>query len=271
MSIFSRLPAIANTSKYGSALDPNGDLSTQLNKTPALMTKWQYDAVANSEVSDYYINPVSSSANTLGVLLSNLASQISTTTFDYASTVATSISAVLANTNNTVNTFIAHTNRLSGITSTTDPTLPDFDTAVGIGEIVLMITNKYDGVENNLPILGSMGSLFIKNEIQTTIDELTIKVEEFEKTIRLVHSGDPEIGDYNASNITILNADSLLVTVQTANNLLANTVTSDVLFYNSSKSIVEDYSKISRFTNFSPLKLYMINNFIGAEKLKSKL
>lgn len=270
MSIFSRLPTITDTAKYGSALDPNGDLATQLNKTPALMTKWQYDAVANSDISNYLINPVSDSANAMGSVFNNLNSYMNCT-FDYAESIATNIKTILANTNNTITTFVAHTNRLSGIDTTTDPTLPDFDTAIGIGEIVLMITNKYDGVENNLPILGSMGSLFIGHNIQTTTDELIIKTEDFQKTLRLVVSGNPEVGNYYASNITTANANLLFNTVETANNLLAISVNSDILFYNASKSIVEDYSKISRFANFSPLKLYMINNFVGAEKLKSKL
>lgn len=268
MSIFSRLPTVANTARFGSSLDPNGDLSTQLNRTPALMTKWQYDAVANSDVSSYYSNPVSASARNLANTMIGLSSYTNCS-YDYAGTIGANINLILANTSNTINTFVAHTDRLSGITSTTDPTLPDLDSAIGIGEIVLMITNKYDGVQNNLPILGSMESLFIKSDIDELLDTLSIQVESFQTTLRT--EVDPELGSITTSNITILDADALLTTVQSANTLLNGTVQSDVLFYNTAKSIVEDYSKISRFSNFSPLKLYLINNYVGAEKLKSKL
>ena len=49
-----------NTSKFGDALDPKGNMDEVVLYTQPLLTKWQYDAVLNNETSTtlYLKNPL---------------------------------------------------------------------------------------------------------------------------------------------------------------------------------------------------------------------
>ena len=46
-----------------------------------------------------------------------------------------------------------------------DPTLPTYRSATGIGKMVMYLTYQIDGVQNNAPMLGSFTSLYTKNDL----------------------------------------------------------------------------------------------------------
>lgn len=270
-TIFSRLNYNFDSTKFGDALDPAGDLVIKLTNSSPLMTKWQYDALANSDISGYFQNPVANVANSIY----NTANSFITISTNLSYNVATTLIPIekhLSNLKNAAVDFTSHTNRLSGVTNSNDPTKPDFNSALGVGEIVLMITNKYDGIQNNVPILGNFTSLFSEEELQAELEILLSDYNKFNGSLNIIQV-EGEEGPYNTltSNLSQGTFDNIVSNVISATTQINNRVQADLDFYAQSKSIVDDYTKISQMSNFSPLKLYFINNYVGTEKLKSKL
>lgn len=270
-SIFSRLNYNFDSTKFGTALDPAGDLVLKLNKSAPLMTKWQYDAVANSDVSGYFQNPVANVANTMNVITTSFITISTDVSYNVASLLIP-IDKHLSNLKNSIVSFTEHTNRLSGVTVSTDPTKPDLNSALGVGEIVLLITNKYDGIQNNVPILGNFTSLFSEEELNAELQILLSDYNTFNASVNIIQVED-EYGPHNLTTSTLSQGvlDNIVSNVISSTAQINSRVQADLDFYSQSKSIVDDYSKISQMSNFSPLKLYFINNYIGTEKLKSKL
>jgi hypothetical protein len=270
-SIFSRLNYNFDSTKFGTALDPTGDLVSKLNKSAPLMTKWQYDAVANSDISGYFQNPVGNVANSMHFTTNNFISISTGSSYDVA-TLLIPIEKHLSNLRNSIVSFTQHTNRLSGVTVSNNPTTPDLNSALGVGEIVLLITNKYDGIQNNVPILGNFTSLFTKEELDAELEILLADYNKFNRSINIIRI-EGESGPYDSvtSNLTQGVLNNIVSNVISTTTQINNRVQADLNFYAQSKSIVDDYSKISQMSNFSPLKLYFINNYVGTEKLKSKL
>ena len=270
-TIFSRLNYNFDSTKFGSALDPTGDIAVKLNKSTPLMTKWQYDALANSDISGYFQNPVGNVSNTIYHTANNFLTISTNFSYNVASLLVP-ISSHLSNLKNAAVDFTNHTNRLSGVTVSNDPTTPDLNSALGVGEIVLLITNKYDGIQNNVPILGNFTSLFSKDELDAELELLLSDYNKFNGSLNIIQI-EGEGGPYNSltSNITQGVLDAIVSNVISTTTQINNRIQADVNFYAQSKSIVDDYSKISQMSNFSPLKLYFINNYVGTEKLKSQL
>lgn len=270
-SIFSRLNYNFDSTKFGTALDPTGDIAAKLNKSAPLMTKWQYDALANSDISGYFQNPVANVSNSMFNTVNSFIT-ISTSVNYNVATLVIPIDKHISNLKNSIVSFTQHTNRLSGVAISDDPTKPDFNSALGVGEIVLMITNKYDGIQNNVPILGNFTSIFIKDELEAELAQLLSDYNKFNTTINIIQL-EGAGGPYNSttSNISQSVLNNIVSNVISSMTFIDNQIQLDLNFYAQSKSIVDDYSKISQMSNFSPLKLYFINNYTGTEKLKSKL
>ena len=256
--IFTRLGYNFNSSKFGEANDPTGDLEQSLEKVKPLLHKWQYDALANNDVSGYLKNPLANTTNSMTSIVTSMKNIAYSVTFDLAGNtlMQTTSTSLLSE----ISSFQSHCNRISGVSPTTDPTLPDFDSALGLGEFVQMLVSTYDGIMNNTPILGSMTSLFVGSDLSANLITLTT--------------------DSNTLNATVTGANSLISVADNQNicdrmdairTFMSTTRTADVNYYGKARELMSDYGTISRFTSFSPLKLYLTENYIGTDKLKSKL
>lgn len=284
-SIFNRLSYNFDSTKFGDAIDPTGKLEEDLTKIPSIMLKWQYDAIANNDVSGYLQNPVAnitlqikSNANSMLSISSNVAN------LETIVSATQNLAGYVMNTGDEENPvyvpiegecdkFKSHTDRISGVTSTTSPTLPDFSSGIGVGEIILMLTNKYDGIVNNTPILGTFTSLFIEPDLIEKNIILNTDIGIVSNSIYTIEEDDGAGNTWTSyySNLSSSQLSTIVSNIVSIKNLMETRRTHDVTFYNNANAIVNDYQKMSQFSRFTPLKLHLIENYVGTNKLKNEL
>ena len=280
-SIFNRLGFNFDATKFGDALDPTGDLEEKLTNLPSPLLKWQFDAVANSDVSGYVQNPVSnvtitikSTANSMinvasNAALSNIVS-ISQNLTGYVINTGDEFDPVYVFIEGECDKFKNHTDRISGVAETIDASLPDFGSALGVGELMLMLTNKYDGIINNTPVLGSFTSIFVEPDLLTYQTIFANDVERVNNSIVLV--SDDGMGNVvYGSTLSSSELSGIVNNITQIYNTLSTRRTHDVNYYNNAQLVVNDFTKISQYSQFSPLKLYLVENYTGTDKLKNQL
>lgn len=276
MSIFSRLGFNFDTTKFGNALDPYNDLEEKLDTTPSILYKWQLDAIANNDVDGYLQNPVKNTVIMLQEASANLLSLISSIN-DFDDANASPLAVIASNTSNNIvyeaNSFIKHTDNISGMTTTSEYTIPDLDKALGVGEMILNIVNKNDGITNNSPVLGSFTSLFIKDDISSNTiilkNDYVLINNSITVSEELDENDNPII--VKTSNLTASQFQTISNNANTAYFLLNTRRTHDENYFANSLIILNEYTKMSQFSSLSPLKLYLVQNYIGTDKLKDKI
>jgi hypothetical protein len=265
-SIFSRLQYDFDDALYGGAIYLTDGAKRYLNTAPATVANWQKDDIANGVVSKsrYYQNP---HADVCATLLANTIIITSYTgdaanTFTNAPTEGAALGVVANNFIIQINAFKSHTDNISGLTAATETsdTIPTYDMATSYGQQLLRITNVSDGVQNAAPMLGSLTSLFIGNQLasnNTTIynDRITL---------------DSSIVGGNC-NLTSAQVNTIISHISTANALLYTRRTHDWTFYTQARGIVNDYNFVSRFTPMGNTQSNLVENLIGTSTLKSNL
>ena len=113
MSIFGRLGYdSANTASVVTPLSDNA--VTTLNRMPPLLNDWQTTDSSNSNVNGYFVNPV---ANVTQGIWNTANTIIAITGLQEA---LPDIYTTVNNLRSSCNTFIRHTNRISGVSSILD-------------------------------------------------------------------------------------------------------------------------------------------------------
>ena len=261
--IFNSLQLNFNTAKFGDALDPRNNLNDKVIQTQAPLKKWQYDAVANNQTSKslYMQNPL---ANTINEIIS------------YANNlyVLCNTYSILANANsssaNLVNTcidFLTHTDRVSGVQESPNSARPDFFTATGFGSMVFRLVSKYEGVGNNTPVLGSMTSLFTKDDLVTY--SVSLQAASIDLRNSLTSSGFPVVT--YSSNLTSQRISEIVNTISSANSFMATRMNHDINFFGNIKAVSNNMANISRFSGFTDLTAHLIDNYVGTDTLKNNL
>jgi hypothetical protein len=110
--------------------------------------------------------------------------------------------------------------------------------------------------------MGNFSSL--TQEANLTISYNTIK--DYANTIAnsINHSS-------NTTNLTPIQINTIQQGMNTATDLMNSRRTADVTFYYNSRAIVDDYNTMKQFSNPGQSELYLFNNYIGTEKLKSRI
>lgn len=246
--------------------DPNGDvvnLSTQtqdhMNSMPAFIDAWQAKDVANHDVGGYFQNPVASNTNliiTTAQDLISMANTGSTANLAGCDTIETTANALYSMAQN----FLAHTNRLSGVTPFTGQDLvnPYYDTAMGLGKTALYITNQTDAITNTSPIMGSFTSILIGPQVGTYAVAL--------QNILITLTAGVTANTLSPTEITQINTE-----ITNATNYLSSRISADVTYYANLRAFVDNYNQVKQFSNMGETQTYLINNFIGTPKLLSRL
>ena len=267
MGVFNRLGYNFDSTKFGSGDAFTAGQAKLLNSGSSLKT-WQALDLVNVAATGYFQNPHTANLTTLTVLAESLLANSNTTsiTFTYASDSANNLYLAANNVLNEIPSFTSHTNRLSGVTASTDgSTLPDYQMAMAVGRQVLALTNQIDGMQNNAPLLGNFTSLAIGGDIANTIILLNNDLITLNNSISLGESS-------LVSNITSSSMNTIVAHVQSAYTLLNGRRTSDVNFYVNSLALVNDYNKVSQFNVVGVNSNYLINTLnIGTDKLKTYL
>lgn len=269
-SVFSRLDFTFDTSKFGDAQYLTPQAEAYLNAAPLEMPNWVKSDLANGTVqtATYYRNPVENVCTYLTSNATNLLTLantdvvnvfISTGAADSANLVIANLQGLLIEITN----FKSHTDNISGIaveSSNTD-TIPNYDSATRVGNHLLSIVNSTDGVMNTTPMLGSMTSLFITDDL---ISNSIILLNDY-NTLNNSFTGS---GTSNISNTTL---NTISQHIEYVNTLITLRRTEDWNFYNNAVTIVNDYMSLFKLNNVGGTQKYLIDNLIGSESYKEKL
>lgn len=269
MSVFSRLDYTFDTAKFGEAQYLTPQAEAYLNAAPLEMPNWMKSDLANGSINSatYYQNPAQNVCTYLTANANNLLVLANTDVVNVFISTGASHSAnlLIANLQGLlieIPKFKSHTDNISGVVADSSNTdiIPNYDSATRIGNHLLRILNTTDGLTNTTPMLGSMTSLFI-------IDDLTANSVVLRNDyITLSNSfGGP------TSNITASSLNVISRHVEYVNNLIHVRRTDDWNFYSNSVAIVDDYMSLFKLDNVGGTQKYLIDNLIGTQDYKDKL
>jgi hypothetical protein len=294
-----RLGLNFDITKFGTAIDPFGDLEDRLSKQPSIIrdnTATVYTAIANSVVSTstYFQNPIA------GVIssLTNVVNSLYTTVWNYSISVDdgmggytidyilrptaagmdtsyTSLTQELtvddSNANGTpkaFETFISHTDRLSNLKQSNKSSRPSFTSAQPLMQSLQTLIYQTETTSTSTVgslSLGSLTSLFIGSDLASYWSTLTNNLS---VVTGLLVSNPTSVTPAITAAVTSANTNftNLL-------SLLTTRRTHDENFYQNAVAIGQDFGKITSnkllASPSSPTTNYLIDNLIGTTALKN--
>lgn len=274
-NVFNRLSFSFDTSKFGEAIYLSQDTKNFLNTQPISLETWQKDDLANGTIiaTNYYKNPVLNVCNELQSSTQNLYN-LMLTIVSYDTANGTGLQSSASTLLSEIPLFKQHTSNVAGVTKAEStvpedgsPVIeyPDYDTAVQVGQNLLMLLNNTDGIDDSTPLLGSMTSLFMGDDIAANTVIITGDYPILSSTLYL------DANSNIASNITVTAADSIISHLQTASGMLSTRRLHDWNFFQQGLTLLEDSNKIDNLENVGNTQLYLINNLIGTDSYKQKL
>jgi len=259
--------------------DPNGDVIQlsantveHLNSMPAFIESWQAQDIANGTVGGYYQNPVAANTN---IIITSAGSIVSI--YDSANGII-GLETIYTEANTlqlTATNFLEHTDRISGVTPFVgqDVENPYYDTAMGIGKTALYITNQTDNITNTSPILGSFTSILIGPQVgqsASQIQNYVILIQNSLNTEETMDEGGNTITT-TTSNLTPSQISDIETGLLNTNALLYDRQTGDVTYYTNLRAFVDKYNTTKKFTNMGETETYLVNNFVGTDKIKERI
>ena len=275
-NVFNRLSFSFDTSKFGEAANLSQGTKDFLNTSPVVLTDWQKSDLANGTivVTDYYKNPL---VNVLSQLRSNVYNLyntfISVEFFDFPSVQTANIVSETSNLIVQIDMMKKHSDNISGVTSSFGDTIenstvvieyPDYEKAISIGRDLVMLLNSTDGIQNATPVLGSMTSLFIKDDIQNNNPIIVAANTTINNSLRLVSTN-------VYSNISGTTSNNILLQIKTANTLIGGRREHDWNYYREGLKLMEDYNKVTKFEDVGQTQEYLVKNLIGTDSYINKI
>jgi hypothetical protein len=291
MGIFDRLEYDFETTG-NSIFELSSNTQSFMNTVPSLLTDWQQQDIANSNVGGYFRNPVSNVSQNIrsscGGLITLLSSQPSTNTNAVTGTtseITTLFGTIISQSSNIAGNnglfFVEHTNRISGVTplgaspetGLDTALLPHYETAVSTGQLMMYLTNQSDNISNNSPIMGSFTSILIENELNNWYSNVSTYYTTISNSITVTGGGtdantDPFI---RTSNLTLQTVQTMSNTIIDINNTMAQRRNHDEKFYTNSRQVVDEYSQLRIFNNTGATATNLLQNYIGSDKLLTRL
>jgi hypothetical protein len=263
-SIYGRLGFNFDTTKFDGADVMPANVANFLGNTSIHLSQWQVDDIANATTTGYYQNPHNDVLGTLSVFIGGL--KVYANTANYANPdLANTLLSAANSTENSLISFVNHTNNLSGVTRSSNTSIyPDLSSALSIGRQILNITNKTDGVQNNTPILGNFTSLYINSDLVVYNHAIA------NDYITLDSSMSADANGNLTSNITSLAMNVIIADIQGLQNLINGRMNGDISFYINSLEISKEYSTVVQFSSVGNTQNNIIK-LIGTDKLKDDL
>lgn len=257
-----------------SVIEFSNKVKDQLNTMPKLLKDWQAEDLRNGTVINYYTNPLAANTYSLSVSAVNISTScLCITTNVETGETETTIIGRLGNVyttsislKNVCDDFILHTNRLSNVVpvDTGEVNDPHFLTCASVGKVLLYITNQTDGISDSKPILGNFTSLFIKQDIDTSNNRIFLHANTIANSIEMV--ANTCYTTLENEEIEEIENDLTYIT-----NLLWIRMNHDKSFWNSTKIIAEEYSTFKTINGFGNTEKYLVENYIGTDKLKESM
>jgi hypothetical protein len=232
-----------------------------MNTMPKLLNDWQNVDIASSNVGGYFKNPVISYTANLASVSSSIQS-ISAGVLNIGAIYSSAISVLSA-----ISEFNDHTDRLSGVTEITPDTstLPHYESAIGLGKVLSHLVYQSDGIANNAVMLGSFGSLYSANTLQSFYDTIS----SYPSTI--ANSIFTNIDSNLESNLTSTQITTITGQLSNLTSYMVTTSNADITFFTNSRSVVDDYNAVKGFTKMGQTEIYLTQNLIGSDKLLSRI
>jgi hypothetical protein len=274
-NVFNRLSFSFDTGKFGDAIFLSDNTKDFLNTQPVSLETWQKNDLANGTivVTNYYKNPVLNVCNQLQSSTQNLYNiMLTITAYDTANGAALSSSANTLLTE--IELFKQHTSNVAGVTKAEatvpedgSPVIeyPDYDSAVQLGQDLLMLLNNTDGIQDSSPVLGNMTSLFIGEEIAANLTIITGDYPTLNASLYL------DVNSNVVSNISSTSANLIVSHLQTASGMLSTRRLHDWNFFRQGSILLEDYSRIDKLENVGNTQSFLINTLIGTDEYKQKI
>jgi hypothetical protein len=74
-----------------------------------------------------------------------------------------------------------------------------------------------------------------------------------------------------ANNLTEAQISQILSDISNTNTLLITRQNADVTYYTNLRSFVDKYNQVKKFTNMGETETYLVNNFVGTDKIKERI
>ena len=258
------------------------DVKKTLDVMPKMLQDWQVADLSANTANGYFLNPcanVTSNiwnvSNTLvsvtdGLIgtgnLTNLWAQINSTLADISNN---------ATSNTQAGDFLSHTDRISGVTSfqtsvnENTENLPFLDTAMQTGKALVTLIYQTDGIQNNAPIMGNFTSLFVANTLSGLYNTINSYVTTVNNSITISGGPSPTPFIYT-SNLTYNTVNVIATAANSINSTFYTRRSHDEQFFKNSGDLLTDFNKINDVGSGSS-EQYLIQNYIGTDKLKSRL
>jgi hypothetical protein len=262
--------------KLGDTLYLSTGAENFLGKAPIEVPSWMESDLANAtgaiDTTIYYKNPLDGGLDNCLSVASQIYTQantVNTWLSASGSSIAPASLALIAE----IGVFQSHTDNVSGVTTMTSDTdtIPSLEGAVSIGNLNLRILNTTDEISNTSPMIGSMTSLFIQDDIDANNTTFAPYPQLIQDSIYIPFYN-PESEDPNpTSNLSEEIASTIVYNLVNLKNYFNERRTHDWNFYSKSVLLARNYMKVSRFLNLGNTESNLINNYIGTDQLKQNL
>jgi len=227
-----------------------------------------YSDVLNNRVDGYYVNPVGPECNTISSIASScIMLGTPPAIADAANTL------ILASTGSIANSFLRHTNRLSGLEPVlTDETQdkPTLDLALNIGRSLSYILYETEGIDDNSVTLGSFSSLYTKSNLTSFITTITPYPGLISGSITFIPGGEGGTDTYTSS----LSGSQISGIVTSFNNIKAfmdGKRTDDEQYYLKSREMLDKFKKAKSLTSSGSAHKQLVNEVIGTSYAKERV
>ena len=270
-SIYALLHFPSSDPTLNAAVQPfSSNVQQQMNMMPTLIKPWQQEDIATGNTGGYFQNPVGSavqsvwdSANNFVVITTNC---LGGNTGNITNIINNTITLAQNMTNNTANSYLYHTNRMSNVIQPDiNMNLPHYQTSIGYGKMLTYLTNKTDGIQNNSVMLGSFGSILSADTFSANANVMIYWSNYFANTLYNDGTGN------TYSNITLANAQSMYTAFASLDSEMWNRRKQDIDFYVNTTIVMNRYHDVGQFGEIGQTENNLIMNYIGSDKLKSRL
>lgn len=264
MSIFGRLNIDSSTISFSTEL--SAGTQKTLKQMPPFLNEWQTQDMSANNAGGYYENKLTANIVSLWSVSNSINIIVG-----LSETNASSILDASNNLYDAANSFMGHTDRISGVAEPNEETtnLPHYQSAVSAGKIVVYITNQSDGINNNAPIIGNFTSLFTANDLISYYQT----IQNYPNTVAnsiIFTSGGGIVPDTYTSNLSPTQISTIANNINAVATFMNTKRTHDEEFYTNCQLIVDDYNRVSNFSEMGDSEKYLVN-YVGTNKLKSRV
>lgn len=268
MTRIANTSGLYNTFKQGFD-DPNGYITKlppetidHMNRMPPFITEWQAKDIINGEVGEYLQNPMLG----IGTAIRDTAKSIV-----YASDNVTNLTTMQTKAQalaDMANTFILHTDRLSGVRNfdgTGDPDDPYLDLAMSYGKTAAYIVYQTDGIDDTSPMMLSFTSLMVEPQLIANNDILRIYSGNVANSIVMT---EPNV---YTSNLTTQSISTVNAKIDSLKTFMLERQQADIDYYVNLRSFIDKYNEVKRFNRMGNTENNMVQTMIGTPKLLDRL